>query len=121
MLRVNAMNARPFERLTQQTTRGASRRIALIGLGAAGLASAFAGVDVEPAKAKRDKNACKKQTDQCITVFTPGCGEDADCLATVQTCCPIIGRCEFNGFFDCVEATSLAERMLRNGIGRPPQ
>lgn len=29
---------------------------------------------------------------------------DPDCLATLDLCCPIIGRCDFDGLFDCFEA-----------------
>ena len=99
------MNDRSFDRLTQRAARGVSRRASLLALGAAGLAGARGlrrcrGGE-QPAKHKT--NACKKQTDQCVSVFTPGCAGDPDCLATLDRCCPIIGRCDFNGFFDCVE------------------
>ena len=91
------MQARTFDRVT--------RRASLLALGAAGLAGVFARTATEPAAAKKKQNhACKKQTDQCVAVFTPGCAGDPACLATLDLCCPIIGRCDFNGLFDCFEA-----------------
>lgn len=99
------MNDRSRDRMAERAARGVSRRGSLLALGAAGLAGAFAGAEVDTAKAKHNKNRCKKQTEQCISVFTPGCNGKPDCLATVDRCCPIIGRCDFNGFFDCVEAS----------------
>lgn len=98
------MNDRSLDRLTQRAAHGVSRRVSLLSLGAAGLAGVFAGISADTAKAKHKKSPCKKQTDQCVSVFTPGCNGKPDCLATLDRCCPIIGRCDFNGFFDCVEA-----------------
>ncbi|HEX5498335.1 MAG TPA: hypothetical protein VFX03_03875 [Thermomicrobiales bacterium] len=99
------MNDRSFDRLTQRAGRGVSRRASLLAFGGAGLAGVFAGAETETARAKHKKNRCKKQTDQCIAVFTPGCNGKSACLELVQRCCPIIGKCEFNEFFDCVQVT----------------
>jgi hypothetical protein len=99
------MKDRSFDQVTLQAARSVSRRVSALALGAAGLAGVFAGVDAETAKAKNKKNPCKKQTDQCVAVFTPGCAADPDCLATLDRCCPIIGRCDFDGLFDCFEAS----------------
>lgn len=96
------MNARSFDRVTQQAAHGVSRRASLLALGAAGLSGVGAGVGT--AQAKGGANPCKKQIKQCIKGLTPVCAGDATCLAKLQTCCPIIGRCDFNGFIQCTNA-----------------
>jgi hypothetical protein len=101
---VQGMNARSFDRLAHQAAHGVTRRTSLLALGAAGLAGAFAGIDVGMAKAKGTSNPCKKQLKACIKDLSPVCAGDPACLARVHTCCPFIGKCDFTGFINCTNA-----------------
>jgi hypothetical protein len=89
-----------------------SRRASLLTLGSAGLAAAFARPVTTSAKKKHGKSKgkkgdatklCKQQVGQCLELFTPNC-TNPTCLAQLERCCPVLGDCEFAGYFDCINA-----------------
>lgn len=91
-----------------------SRRASLATLGAAGLTATLANPHFTDARKKQRKKQgkqlkadalCKKQVGQCSDFFTPSCVGNPDCLATVDRCCPELGSCALDGFFDCVNAS----------------
>jgi hypothetical protein len=91
-----------------------TRRASLLTLGTAGLIAELARPFAVSARKKHGKSKgkkvdpdklCKKQIQQCLDFLTPKCGEDARCVATANLCCPVLGDCEFAGFFDCVAAS----------------
>lgn len=88
-----------------------TRRASLLTLGAVGLAS-LAPTNAIHAKKKRRKKKrkngdifkfCKKQVGQCLDFFLPSCEDDLICQATVETCCPEVGQCDFTGFILCLD------------------
>jgi len=97
------MNDGSFDALT--------RRASIVTLSTAGLAAALA--DPFTARAnkkggknkKKCKNPCSTQVGQCTTTIATLCAGEPSCQDSLQ-CCPILGRCDFSGFFACLIATA---------------
>jgi hypothetical protein len=85
-------------------------RASLLTLGSVGLAI-LAPTNAIHARKKRRKNRnkgdvfkfCKQQTAECLDFFLPACEDDLICQATVETCCPEVGQCDFTGFILCLD------------------
>lgn len=84
-----------------------TRRASLLTIGAA-LSDPVASDAKKRRRKKKGKNGDvfkfrKKQADQCLDFFLPLCGDDLICQATVETCCPEVGQCDFTGFIVCLD------------------
>ena len=113
------MNDVFFDALTRRSAPrgpaagGVSRRASIMTLGTAGLAAALGSPFTADAKKKGGKNKkkkkcrdrCKPQVGQCTTAIAGLCAGDPTCLDSAL-CCPILGSCDFSGFFACLVASS---------------
>ena len=106
-----------FDTLARQL----GRRRALQALGAAALAST-GGLSLAAARNGNNGNArrknkqqkkkikqqalalCEGQTQECLTLVTADCNDDAQCLARGQQCCAFLNTCDFSGLISCLQA-----------------
>jgi hypothetical protein len=92
-------------------TRTASRRGSLLAVGAAGLATALAGVAPAAAKKKNGNSAkkrcqarCQAQVGQCQTVVNIACAVNdnpEDCRQRILPCCESAGDCNAGKMLEC--------------------
>jgi hypothetical protein len=111
--------------MTVQTFDRLTRRASLLTFGMAGMArlTGSLAADAKRHHKKRKKRKkgdatklCKLQVDQCIEDATINCQTLPEeripqCLAAVDLCCPILGTCDFDGFFLCTQ-TAVSARSL---------
>jgi hypothetical protein len=85
-----------------------TRRASLASLGGAALTTL---VSQRPAGSKKRRTSttakarkrCQTQSGQCVTLLATTCQADtATCLRAQIECCPIAGRCDLTGFFNCL-------------------
>jgi hypothetical protein len=96
-----------------------TRRASLLTLATAGLAALAQPIAGKGRKGKRkqrrngDANKlCKKQVGQCFDIFAPTCEDSPACQAELDICCPVLGRCDFGGFFTCLDETMVGEGLV---------
>jgi hypothetical protein len=84
-----------------------TRRASLLTLGTTGLAALARPIASNARKKKRRNKGdvfklCKQQIDQCLDFFLPVCNDDRQCQAIVETCCPLLGKCDLDGVILCL-------------------
>jgi hypothetical protein len=95
---------------TARTVTTLTRRVALLGLGGAGLAATFRPAPTRADKAgKRAKKACRGQIGQCqgsVSAFcaNPFFENPEACEAVLSPCCQQFKNCKARGAYDCLFA-----------------